>query len=119
VTAPEELRKAAARLRDLAADTSAAPWWSGSSGSRVYEVRVDGNALPWAPLAAYLVERAADAGWIATMHPGIAHPLADWLESVADAHIHLDDREISAFDLPGTDTHPALDVARIINGGQP
>jgi hypothetical protein len=114
VTAPEELRKAAARLRDLAADASTTPWMRGEGYVRK-AVWTDGGLI-------VVCDRYAEPGdlaWIATLHPGIAQPLADWLESVADAHIHLDDREISAFDLPGTSTHPALDVARIINGGQP
>lgn len=110
MTAPEELRKAAARLRDLAADASPAPWHEGVGlirSGRAVAVIYDVEAEP------------GDIAWIATLHPGIAQPLADWLDTVADAHIHLDDREISAFDLPGTSTHPALTVARIINGGQP
>jgi hypothetical protein len=113
VTAPEELRKAAEKLRDLAVDASTAPWMK--AAEHVKAVWTDDGLI-------VVRDRYAEGGdlaWIATVHPGIAQPLADWLDSVADAHIHLDDREISAFDLPGTSTHPALTVARIINGGQP
>ena len=121
MTPADELRAAAAKIRDLTAETTGAPWTT-SWSEQQYEVKSPSGIDPiaewtyaiatWEPEASE--QRAecdtADADWIATMHPGIGTALAAWLESAA-----RDAREI------GPDPH-ALAVARAVLGtpdGQP
>jgi hypothetical protein len=52
-------------------------------------------------IADHQVVTRDDTAWIALAHPGLAEPLAAWLEGVANS---------------GTATSAALTVARAING---
>ena len=119
-TAADELRAASARLRELAGRATDAPWSTAWNGQQ-YELRgPDEAAYPIAEWT-YAInttepkvseERAecntADADWIAAMHPGVGHALADWLDSAAE-----DAEQIGA-------DFRALAVARQINtGSQP
>ena len=103
-TAAEELRTAATRLREVAAEATGGPWENGEDdhlwiGGSVwgYSVRKKGEFL------------AGDPAWIALVHPGLAEPLASLLEVSAAAY------EANAINLPGT--AQMLAIARVINGG--
>ena len=93
MTPIDELRAAATKLREIA--SAAAP------------------GAPWV-----LAEQMEDCGlgdaasaWIALASPALAEPLAEWLEMTADWW--------DAFGIDPETDHPALAVARAINGRQP
>ena len=121
----EEMRAAASKLRKRGAEATPGPW------HRPLDVRnkaVVTAALPEGEEGRYLDGRPERVGvvqlntwsdgkhmrkrggrdleWIALANPGLAAPLATWLESAAE------DSEVI-----GTD-HQALAVARAINGGE-
>jgi hypothetical protein len=56
----------------------------------------------------------ADAAWIALMHPGLAEPLAAWLEQAAEAHDGL--VRTGCGDAAELIYQPAIAVAQAING---
>jgi hypothetical protein len=114
-TTAETLLAAAARLREIAARATPGPW----DYDRFEE------AAPWeviAPSGDDLEDVAvcsaengrveANAWWIATVHPGIAEPLAQLLEiEAATARVGFEDYE---------DYYPAtVAVARLILGEIP
>jgi hypothetical protein len=83
----EELRAAADKLRMMAAEATAGPW-----NVRVRHLQKS----PTVPAHADFITpeyssrvslqkpgRLFDAQWQALMHPGLADPIADWLESEA------------------------------------
>lgn len=77
----EEIRKAAALMRERAGKASFGPWWAASDG------------LVWADRPGDPVsgsEQVEDAQHIASWHPTVALAVADWLERVAYA-IEIDD----------------------------
>lgn len=110
-TAADELRTAAARLRDLttALGDCRGPWYVVNREQRPYPQRIDNIGVPY----------------ICAMHPGVGKALADHLEALADlaaaypemAHDH--DRpacEDYACDVMGS----GIALARQINtGSQP
>ena len=70
----ETLRAAAALLREIGAEAMDGPWETGGDGlvwARRMGDPVSGSTEP------------EDAAWIALVHPGLAEPLADWLDDVA------------------------------------
>ncbi len=114
-TTAETLLASTARLREIAARATPGPW----DYDRFEE------AAPWeviAPSGDDLEDVAvcsaengrveANAWWIATVHPGLAEPLAQWLEfeaGVADGNEDIYE-----------DAHPApVAVARLILGEIP
>lgn len=108
MTLAEELRAAATKLRETAATAHPAPWRPEIDElGRGVDVR-DGQD---AHIAFGLT--MADAGWLALVHPGLAEPLAAWLESAArkvDGNEYLPPRR-------HYDPAEALAIARVITGG--
>lgn len=130
------LRRAADHLTELATGVTPGPWRTADVEGIFYiasaahgPVSMDNDnpvcACPFTDDEGVAIERTAeeggqrDAEWIATVHPGIAAPLAAWLRAEA-AHIDLEDarvgseweRKVSPWWL-----HPeALDVARALLG---
>jgi hypothetical protein len=87
MTPAEELRAAATMLREAAADSDSENWYNAES----LALSLDG----------------ADVAWIALAHPGLAEPLAAWLDDAAWTWdvVRLAERR------------HLLAVARVINGG--
>lgn len=109
VTTPaDELRAAAAKLRETAGEIVNV---NGGDGFEKWTEFYGGDDdFP----GEFLDKR--DLAWIALVHPGLAEPLAAWLDAVAGGW------EESAKISPGSSgarfaAHPALAVARVINGG--
>ncbi|WP_395109833.1 hypothetical protein [Actinomadura sp. SCN-SB] len=122
----EELRAAAQRLRDTAADATRGPWVSHPTITRE-----DGNDSAWTICRPYCEGTPdgceddcgddflgeADADWIALMSPVLAESLAAWLDGVAKdvaTHDPDDGCECTVSD----SLHKALIVARSINGSE-
>jgi hypothetical protein len=124
-TPAEQLREAAQMLRDTASDATRGPWVHHRTITRddendfawtVCRTICDGGSGGCEPDcgADVLTTGAegceednvteADASWIALVHPGLAEPLAAWLESAANR-------------APTEVTYRALAVARVLNGG--
>lgn len=79
------LRQAADKLGRLADASTSGPWvaeYSGETGDCV--IPHDAQSTREYVCRTQLYHRTADAEWIATMHPGIAAPLAELLRHVAD-----------------------------------
>lgn len=125
-TIADELRKAAALLRETAIAAIAGPWASLDGGDRLVAWRPDDDFE-------YVVEEPIDgatAEWMALANPLLAEPLASWLESAARvAREHPQDPEYAG--LPDTRfcttcqdeettcvafVAGALAVARVLNG---
>lgn len=118
MTAAEELRAAAFRLREAAEHAAAGPWtaapvWSARSHatSAIYSLAHDAGSTKSEVVASGRADKSGgivnpfNAVWIAAVHPGLAEPLAVWLEGAAE------DSEVIGSD------YQALAVARVINGG--
>ncbi|MBA9003693.1 hypothetical protein [Thermomonospora cellulosilytica] len=124
-----ELRAAARTLRALAADATRGPWSTLPGAANVWhflssDSDAGGDAAPVLVVPGVGV-RLGNAAWIARIHPGLAEPLADWLEAEAkkvEAGTYTDlggpfhaachgrfDEDCSCFD-------EVLAVARVING---
>lgn len=75
------LRRAAAMLRETAAPATPGPWVSLDKGDRIIH-----SAEPFD--YEYVVDEPMsnehNAAWIALMHPGLAEPLAAWLDFAAE-----------------------------------
>jgi hypothetical protein len=146
MSAVEELRAAAKMLHETAAKATRGPWCCYPTVGRDHDLDEDnaytvskgycgkedsgGECEP--DCGADVVHtggmgcqedtlKGDDAVWISLMHPGMAEPLATWLESVAAAT----ERPVSpnracvksvACDTYGIDSTAALQVARVING---
>lgn len=113
MTAAEEMRAAAAKLRETAKGVShfPTPWTVEPAEDDQWRViYVKDNPL------AGLIATTPDYGrvwlaeWIALMHPGQAEPLAEWLEH--EAYM----AEKRGLSVEGNTFH-AVKVARVINGG--
>jgi hypothetical protein len=83
------LRQAAQVLRDRAGEATSGPWSASEDTEHGFRVgTADGAAwVAWTGSADDEPDQSrADARWISLMHPGLAGPLADWLEHAAKAH---------------------------------
>lgn len=122
----EELRAAAARLREMAKGTTRGPW-EAVDGVEMYPRWILGRPAGDSPYAADVAKSYADGGgdgvdvsdadwaWMAFAHPGLAEPLAEWLEQTARGiQAHIDVRS-SIEQLEQVHAH-ALAVARVIVG---
>ncbi|GII84562.1 hypothetical protein Ssi03_25520 [Sphaerisporangium siamense] len=129
MTPAEELRAAAARLRERAEQATPGPWSVGNDdviglgieqtgrGSFTYDAQIARVLEDYERDEENYGNRElgtteGDARWMALVHPGLAEPLAAWLESWDDVNVsehgpHLDD------------WRHALAVARVINGTTP
>jgi len=97
VSPAEEISAAAARLRETAERTARAPW----STNGMWVMGADSHI---AHFGGHLPNR----DWVALVHPGLAEPLASWLESWDGVEIREDGP------MPD-DFRYALAVARQIN----
>ncbi|MGV9779732.1 hypothetical protein [Streptosporangium sp. NPDC003464] len=130
LTPAEELRAAAVRLREAAANATPGPWGVGNGeviglgieqtgpGSFAYTAQLarvlDDNEREEDNYGGHdLGSTEADAAWIAAMHPDLAEPLAAWLDEAAR---HADMNEHRA-PRHRRDLTWALAVARVILGG--
>lgn len=122
MTSPvDELRAAATKLRTLAEAAIPGPWDFGDDGL-VWDSPVPGRAAFPDPVSgSVLIENAA---YIATMHPGVAVALADWLAAIAatcerrDAVTLEMGVEQALVDEAQERAYPhALALARLLNGG--
>jgi hypothetical protein len=127
-TPADELRTAAQMLRSLAEAATPGPWRQhdthlGQYGHTATVLSGEGNAselrawLPSFDQESWSERRNvwADAAYISAVHPGVGLALADWL----DHHAAMSNRLQSLVDgAPDGRDHPALAVARAINGGQ-
>jgi hypothetical protein len=130
----EELRQAASLVRELAYDATRGPWVAHPTISRadledrssawticrpICDQQVPGECEP--DCGRNVLQTGAesceedflgenDAQWIALMHPGLAKPLAVWLESWAGVEL----REDGPYP---DDWFHAVQIARAINGG--
>lgn len=81
----ETLRRAAEKLRALAQAASEGPWGHASDGAFI---EVYGHNRRWVADAGRSESKQArhDGAFIATLHPGVAVLIADWLDAEAGAH---------------------------------
>lgn len=119
------LREAARQMRINAEAATTGPWeaWSGSeAGGGEYISAADGYTLGIDP------GLSGDVGWararldaehIASWHPVIALAVADLLDAMSEAHIHIpgSDSEKLVYDMPGMENSPAMKVADAYLGG--
>lgn len=103
-TPAEELRDAATKIRETAAKACDGPWENAEG-----VLWIGGATWGYAVPKSEFLPNGADPAWIALMHPGLAEPLAEWLEH--EAYL-VEKRDLSA---EGNTFH-ALKVARAING---
>ena len=128
-TPADVLRTAAARVRETARSATRGPWAAEESREHGFRVGTSDGQEWVAWTGAYDDEpdpSRADAAWIALMHPGLAEPLAAWLEA-ADLHEPvicekhegckpLGCQRCAEEDWPCADARRAVAVARIILG---
>ena len=118
MTRAERLRAAAGRMRATGKAAMDPPWAVDEDGTAVFSAQV-------APYGAPCVVPHAceeDAEWIVMVHPGLARPLPDLLEVVADLidahhvleHQHVDGEPCD--DLACQIVHHALAVADTLGG---
>ena len=80
----ETLRAAAARLRALATNATPGPWEREWAFSTHFVVPSTAGNVAADNVSRLKRHQRGDAEWIALMHPGVAEPLADWLEREAE-----------------------------------
>jgi hypothetical protein len=119
VNAADQLRRAAATLRERAGAATPGPWQHSDANEGTmhhpgwmvtndafHNPPADEDA-PWLAVELHTgVE--ADAAYIATVDPAVGLALADWLDGISNAERH---------EVNGADLHHALAVARAILGG--
>jgi hypothetical protein len=109
------LRRAAERLREVAGNATPGPWWDDFGGVRVGILPRSRHLVTNGfPNVVAITDRRgvggeADAAYVATMHPGVAIALADWLDMYA---VYVGNGGIYGL-------APALAVARAILGETP
>lgn len=123
-TVAAELREAAARLRKRGNAANPGPWRmhdthldSGGHTATVLTSREDLNEtelVAWLPTFSHEPwndgrNAWCNAAWIALVHPGLAEPLASWLESWDGIELREDGPLPSDFEY-------ALRIARVLNG---
>jgi hypothetical protein len=115
-TPADEIRAAAAKLRELAADATDGPWAAHDPNKRWGDDRDHQLIGGGKALATFDNDYNGplNTAYAATMHPGVGKALADWLDHTA-AHLtastHPDWQDVVAPD--------ALNVARAINREHP
>jgi hypothetical protein len=116
-TPAEELRTAAATLREHATDATKGPWWSEDTSPAQWGDNPDAKvACADGTLAVLCPEWNGpfNAAWIALMDPTVGIALADWLDAVAAEMTAVDGTEYAYEEYPSWIA--ALAVARAING---
>lgn len=117
MTPAEELRAAAARLRETAKGAPRGPWEFVENLYWGRDAIVNPEAMGWDALvlSVHDLGETPVARWAALVHPGLAEPLADLLEFLSGC-IEYDAKRGRS----GTMREEyALAVARVINGGPP
>lgn len=116
MTTPQDgLRAAAAKLRDTSKKVTHGPPWTQDQDCPCCVV--SGDLRPYgAPTVADRLDEG-DASWIALVHPGLAEPLAAWLDFEAG---FVEDSLTSGFTAEIIERRfkAALAVARALNGSQ-
>lgn len=119
----ELLRRAAARIRELAGPATSGPWRAEVLGSEGYAVReVEGKPRPGSRIPRPVrVARCGYEDWdtdranaehIASWHPAVALAVADWLDRDAEGW-----EQLEALGIPDMDSFTAaLAVARTYLG---
>lgn len=108
MTAADELRQAAAKVRDTHATLA-----------ETKDIRGQLDLTEWGEWFGPddIINLAEVNAWIALMSPALAEPLAAWLEGCAgQAEAMRHNAEFAVCDEPGS-VQAALKVARAINGG--
>lgn len=121
MTPAEELRAAAAKLRETAGTATDGPWqldgpywWHSGDCTHVVTDARDRMSVAVMPQREDAPHRDANAAWIALAHPGLAEPLAKWLEREAKYAERAAGRGSGFLSEPDRE---ALAVARAILGG--
>ncbi|MGS2641711.1 hypothetical protein [Streptosporangium sp. G12] len=86
MTPVEELRAAAAKLRETAGNATPGPWMSMDDGDRLVApiVENDGTVSPFGMDNVVCEPMGGEnAAWMALVHPGLAEPLAELMEESA------------------------------------
>lgn len=106
MSAAETLREAAKALRDRAEEAPPGPWDHvvGASGDTAWVERRHTETIA-------VSANAAASAYIATMHPGVALALADWLDAEAQDQSH------DPAEHDGSPSGYALRVAETVLGG--
>lgn len=127
-TVADELRQAAATLRETARGVTPGPWDRAADVLDRDTPYGDNHVGFWRGEYLMSVAEAGageqadrDAAWICLASPVLAEPLAAWLEHTATVVVSFElpdhaDHEPCADPLCYT-AHPALAVARVLNGG--
>lgn len=121
-TIADELKTAAAKLREMAKNASRGPWivgdcelyprWMLSEGERdEHGYRGDVTRISEDEADVFRISDA-DWRWMGFAHPGLAEPLASWLESAANEFITEEWTDCPT-------AARAVAVARVINGTTP
>lgn len=130
-TPATELCAAAAKLRAVAEIATGGPWEirpGNNVSSNIAASAVEGGGWMvidgggWSEevdgklkAVVYGAALNADAAWITLMHPGMAEPLAKWLEDAARGYEGF--AEDHGHDVAERVVWHALAVARVVNGG--
>lgn len=130
-TPAEELRAAAEKLREAAEIATGGPWEirpGNNVSSNVAASSINGGGWMvidgggWSEevdgklkTVVYGAALNADAAWIALAHPGLAAPLAVWLEDGAKHYERY--AESHGRDIAERVVYHGIAVARVINGG--
>jgi hypothetical protein len=120
-TPADELRAAAERLREAGEAAHDGPWAMSKAGREEWPytafVTVAADDLYGRIADVWCGAGEENAAWIALAHPGVAEPLATWLEAVANGWDMA--TKLSRSVIPrGHADHPGLALARVINGGK-
>lgn len=123
MTPAEELRAAAKVMRERAQAASPGPWETcgrgveQTAGDYADVLGQEVSCLSYCYGGAPIGPKQADADYIASMHPGIALAIADWLDEEAAEYEALDAgaQAFLAGD-KGGDVAPAIAVARTYLG---
>lgn len=112
MTPAEEMRAAATKLRETAKNAPRGPWEFVQDLYWDRDAIVSPEALGWDALVldVHNDSEGPAARWAALAHPGLAEPLAEWLEHLAEILDETKDVHMRS------NVQHALAVARIING---
>jgi len=110
----EELRVAATKLRETAARATPGPW-AVSRIPGIGQTVDDPEGRLCVPVGTQWIS-TADGAWIALASPALAESIADLLDGVADV-VDEHDPEDGCGCTRSDSFHPALRLARAINGG--
>ena len=118
MSAADELRTAAAVLRENAEGATPGPWrWNPAHPGKLRPLHGAGLTSPFGYLTSGHDIRIRDAVYITMMDPIVGAALADLLDEVAGHAESNDDYDGFPPESVITGYTPALTIARLINGG--